>query len=64
MGNYFYDMVPQYILYSVKFEIKFFTRCGFVKIPFQPINYPYMLRIYRPNLMKFKDWYNIFFNLM
>ena len=27
----------------------------FVKIPFQHINYPYMLRICRQNFMKFKD---------
>ena len=27
----------------------------FVKIPFQHINYPYMLRICRPNFIKFKD---------
>ena len=36
-------------------ELKFLHVLVFVKIPFQHINFPYMLRIWRPNLMKFKD---------
>ena len=36
-------------------ELKFLHVRVFVKIPFQHINYPYMLRICRPNFMKFKD---------
>ena len=58
MGIHFYGMVPHfqlYILYSVKFELTFINVVVFVKIPFQHINYPYMLRICRPNFMKFKD---------
>ena len=60
VGIHFYDMVPQfqlYILYMVKFGINFFILhiAVFVKIPFQYINYLYMLRICRPNFMKFKD---------
>ena len=50
-----YPNFQLYMLYSVKFGIKFFTCCGLFKIPFQHINYPYMLRICRPNFMKFKD---------
>ena len=37
------------------FELKFLCIAAFVKIPFQHINYSYMLRICRPNFMKFKD---------
>ena len=59
MGNHFNEMVPQfltYILYSVEFGIKIFLHVAvFVKIPFQHINFPYMLRICRQNFMKFKD---------
>ena len=36
-------------------ELKFLRVVVFVKIPFQHINYPYLLRICRPNFMKFKD---------
>ena len=36
--------------------IPFLQVAVFVKIPFQHVNYPYMLRICRPNLMKFKEW--------
>ena len=36
-------------------ELTFLQVAVFVKIPFQHINYPYMLRICRPNFMKFKD---------
>ena len=41
-------------------ELKFLHVGVFVKIPFQHINYPYMLGICRPNFMKFKDWLHIF----
>ena len=37
-------------------ELAFLHVSVFVKIPFQHINYPYMLRICRLNFMKFKDW--------
>ena len=36
-------------------ELKFLHVAVFVKIPFQHINFPYMLRICRQNFMKFKD---------
>ena len=36
-------------------ELTFLQVAVFVKMPFQHINYPYMLRICRPNFMKFKD---------
>ena len=36
-------------------ELTFLQVAVFFKIPFQHINYPYMLRICRPNFMKFKD---------
>ena len=36
-------------------ELTFLHVAVFVKIPFQPINYPYMLRVCRPIFMKFKD---------
>ena len=36
-------------------EVKFLHVATFVKIPFQHINYLCMLRISRPNFMKFKD---------
>ena len=36
-------------------EITILQVAVFVKIPFQHINYPYMLRICRPHFMKFKD---------
>ena len=39
---------------ALNLEIKFLHVAVFVKIAFQHINYPYMLRIYRPNFMKFK----------
>ena len=35
-------------------ELKFLNVAVFVKIPFQHINFPYMLRTCRPNFMKFK----------
>ena len=65
MGIHYYGMVP---LFSTVYFV--FSQIGinilhvavFVKIPFQHINYPYMLRICRPNFMKFKDGY-IFFQL-
>ena len=44
-----------YILYLVKFGIQFLHVAVFVKIPFQHINFSYMLRICRQNFMKFKD---------
>ena len=59
VGIHFYGMVPQFstvfFLYSVKFESTFLHVAVFVKIPFQHINYPCMLRICRPHFMKFKD---------
>ena len=36
-------------------ELTFLHVAVFVKIPFQHINFPYILRICRPNFMKFKD---------
>ena len=50
-----YPNVQLYIMYSVKFGIIFLCVVVFVKIPFQHINYTYMLRMCRPNFMKFKD---------
>ena len=37
------------------FELTFIHILVFVKMPFQHINYPYMLRICGPNFIKFKD---------
>ena len=59
MGNHFYEMVPQfstvYFVFSEIWNLKFSHVAVFVKIPFQLINFPYMLRICRQNFMKFKD---------
>ena len=66
MGIHFYEMVLQfsteYFVLISNLELKFLHVAVFVKIPFQHINFPYMLRICRPNFMKFKDRY-IFFQL-
>ena len=58
VGIHFYDMVPQFSTVNFVFSqigLKFLHVAFFVKIQFQPINYPYLLRICRPNFMKFKD---------
>ena len=41
-------------------ELTFLQVAVYVKIPFHHINYPYMLRICRPNFMKFKNRLHIF----
>ena len=49
VGNHFYEMVPNfqlYILYSVKFGIKIFTRCGLC----QDTISTYKLSIYVKNM--------------
>ena len=51
-----YPNFELYILYSVNLELKFLLVAVLVKIPFHHKNYHYMLRICRPNFMKFKDW--------
>ena len=59
VGIYFYGMVPQfstvYFVFSQIFNQHFLHVAVFVKTSFQHINYSYMLRIWRPNFMKFKD---------
>ena len=59
MDIHFYDMVPQFstvCLYLANLELKVLPVEVSVKIPFEHINYPYMLGICRPNFRKFKDW--------
>ena len=59
MGIHFYEMVAQFL--NCKFciqsnlELKFLQVAVFVKIPFQHINFPYIIRICRQNFMKFED---------
>ena len=59
VGIHFYSMVPQFsaVFFCIQsnLELTFLQVAVFVKIPFQHINYPYMLRTFRPNFMKFKD---------
>ena len=59
MGIHFYDMVPKfstvYFVFRSNLELNFLHVGIFVKIPFQHINYPYRLRICRPNSMNLKD---------
>ena len=38
-------------------ELKFLHVAVFIRIPYQHINYPYMLKICRPNFMRFKVTY-------
>ena len=57
VGIHFYSMVPQFsTIFCIQsnLELTFLQVAVFVKIPFQHINYPYMLRVCRPNFMKFK----------
>ena len=64
MGIHFMSWFLNFQLYIIQsnLELDFLCVAVFVKILFQHINYPYMLRICRPNFMKFKDG-NIFFQL-
>ena len=58
VGIHFYSMVPKFSTINLvlsNLELKFLQVAVFVKIPFQHINYPYMLRIGRPNFMTYKD---------
>ena len=56
--SFLWDAIPIFnciFCFQSNLELKFLHIAVFVKIPFQHINYPYMLRICRPNFMKFKD---------
>ena len=58
VGIHLYDMVPQFsTVYFVFSQIwnNFFTRCNLCQDTISTYKYPYMLRICRPNFMKFKD---------
>ena len=56
--SFLWDGTPIFnriICFQSNLEIKILHVAVFVKIPFQHINFPYMLRICRPNFIKFKD---------
>ena len=58
VGIHFYSTTPNFdCIFCIhsNLEFSFLQVAVFVKIPFQHINYPYILRICRPNFMKFKD---------
>ena len=67
VGIHFYGMVPQFnCIFCIQsnLELTFLHVAAFVKIPFQHINYPNMLRMCRPNFMKVQGPVTYFSNLM
>ena len=59
MGTHVYDMVPQfstvYYVFRQIWSYIFYALHSLSRYHFNIMNYPDMLRICRPNLMKFKD---------
>ena len=67
VGIHFYGMVHQFnCIFCIQsnLELTFLHVAAFVKIPFQHINYPNMLRMCRPDFMKIQGPVTYFSNLM